>query len=192
VVAALAALGIGESVSPRKLASKVFQIAGLADVGEVQLVYKRGALPAAPLTVDPFLIGADEQARPDAGAISVLSLQALALSGTATLSQGSGALSCTLQVLADGGMPVPLRQFQLAVVAAVRGKPAATPNQPLQQVAQVSGSVSFVATDHAVASFPALTIAGLAGLDIASLELVVQAAAYPGMRAGSLHLTQVA
>ena len=192
VVAALAALGIGQSVSPRKLASKVFQVAGLADVGEVQLSFQRGAGPVLPMATDPFLIGADEQARPDEGAISVALLQALALTGTATLSQGSGALVCTLRVLGDDGAPVAFRQFQLAVLAAVRGKPAATPNQPLQQVAQVSGTVTFTAANQALASFSALSIPGLAGLDVASLEVVVQAAAYPGVRAGSLHLQQVA
>ena len=192
VVAALAALGIGESVSPRKLASRVFQIAGLADVGEVQLAYQRGTALAAALTTDPFLIGADEQARPDAGAIIVRPLQALAVLGTPTLSAGSGALVCSLQLLGDDNTPVLLRQFQLAVTATVRGKPAATPNQPLVQVGQVNGTLTFSATDHALGAFAALTIPGLAGLDAASLELVVQAAAYPGVHAGSMHLQQVA
>ncbi len=192
VVTALAALGIGESVSPRKLASKVFQVAGLADVGEVQLSSQRGAGPVLPLTTDPFLIGADEQARPDAGAINVALLQALAVSGSATLSKGSGALVCNLQVLGDDGAPVVFRQFQLAVVATVRGKPAATPEQALQRVAQVSGTVSFTGTDHALASFSAVNLPGLAGLHVDSLELAVQAAAYPGMHPANLHLLQVA
>ena len=194
VVAALAALGIGESVSPRKLASRVFQIAGLADVGEVQLSFQRPAGAVTPLVSDPFLIGADEQARPDDGAISVRGLLALAVMATPapTISTGSGALSCKLQVKADDGAPVVFRQFQMAVVAAVRGKPSATPNQPLQQVGQVSGTVTFTATDQAMANFPALVIPGLAGLEAGSLELVVTAAAYPGVAAGSIHLNQVA
>ena len=190
VVAALAALGIGESVSPRKLASRVFQIAGLADVGEVQLDYRRDTDPAVkPLDADPFLIGADEQARPDEGALVVLPLQALA-AGAATL-KADGTLSCTLRVLGDDGAPVTFRHFQLAVTASVRGRPAAAPNQPLQQVAQAGATVVFAATDQAVASFPSLSIPGLAGLDAATLEVLVQAAAYPGLRGGGTHLPQV-
>ena len=192
VVAALAGLGIGESVSPRKLASRVFQIAGLADVGEVQLVFQRPAGPLTPLVTDPFLIGADEQARPDEGAITVRSLQAIAVVATPTLSKGTGALVCGVKLIGDDGLAVRFRQFQLALSAAVRGKPSATPNQPLQQVGQVSGTVTFTATDQALASFAALAIPGLAGLDMATLELVVSAAAYPGVQAGSSHLNQIA
>ena len=49
VVSALGSLGIGEAVSARKLASLVFGIAGLADVGEAQLDYVRGGDPPAPV-----------------------------------------------------------------------------------------------------------------------------------------------
>ena len=190
VVAALAALGIGASVSPRKLASLVFQIAGLADVGDAQLDFLRAAGPAAPVTVDPFLIGADEQARPDEGAISVVALRTLVPSA-ATI-KVNGVMACTLRLLGDDGTPVALRQLQLAVLASVRGKPSATPNQPLQQVAQVSGTVVFAAADQALITLPPLAIPGLAGLDPATLEVLVQAAAYPGLRGGSTHLEQVA
>lgn len=190
VVAALGGLGIGEAVSARKLAALVFRVAGLADVGEVQLDYRRADdESASPVSADPFLIGADEQARPDEGAIKVLPLQTLA-AGAATLASGN-TLACTVKLLDDGGVPVLLRGFELALTASVRGKPAATPNQPLQQVAQTSGKVVFANADSASASFAAITIPGLAGLDASTLEVLVQAAAYPGIRGGSSPLQQV-
>lgn len=191
VVKALGALGIGEAVSARKLASLVFQIAGLADVGEAQLDFRRaGDAGTTPVTTDPFLIDPDEQARPDEGAIDVLPLQTVEASA-ATLAGGGHTLACTVKLLDDTGTPVPLRNFELALTASVRGKPTATPNQPLQQVAQTSGSVTFTNADNAVASFAPITIPGLAGLDAATLEVLIQAAAYPGIRAGATQLQQV-
>jgi uncharacterized phage protein gp47/JayE len=190
VVGALGKLGIGEAVSARKLASLVFQIAGLADVGEVQLAERRvGDAGATPVTTDPYIVGPDEQARPDAGAIQVTPLQALAVSA-ATLTGAGHTLACTVKLLDDAGAAVPLRSMHLALNASVRGKAAATPNQPLQQVAQTTGSVTFAGADGASASFDAITIPGLAGLDVATLEVLVQAAAYPGIKGGSTALAQ--
>jgi hypothetical protein len=190
VVSALSALGIGEPVSARKLASLAFRVTGLADVGEVQLNKRRpGDANATPITTDPYLISPDEQARPDEGAIAVVPLQSLSPS-VAKLA-GGATLTCTVKLLDDNGAPVPLRNFELALTASVRGKPSATPNQPLQQVGQTTGKVVFTNTDTASAQFAALTIPGLAGLDAATLEVLVQASAYPGMRGGSTPLQQI-
>jgi uncharacterized phage protein gp47/JayE len=189
VVSALKALGIGEPVSPRKIASLVFQIAGLADIGEVQLDYVRGSDAARPVEKDPFVIDAAEQARPDEGAIHVVPVQALAAS-SATLA-GDGTLSVTIRALSvsdDDRTSIRFRNLQLAVLATVRAKPAATPNQPLQQVAQVTGTATFTATDHASPLFPKVTISNLASLDAATIELGVQAAAYPGILPGTTKL----
>jgi len=189
VVKALSGLGIGEPVSMRKLASHVFQIAGLADVAEAQLNCQRLAAPLQPVAADPFLVGAGEQVRPDAGAITVKALKSLAASA-ATLTAGK-TLACQLGLRDEAAKPVPMRNFQLALTGVVRGKPSATPNQPLAQVAQVSGSVLFKAGAQGVASFDLVTVPGLATLDPASLELLVQAAAYPGLNAGSTGLKQL-
>jgi uncharacterized phage protein gp47/JayE len=190
VVKALGALGIGEAVSARKLVSLVFQIAGLADVGEAQLDFRRpGDAGTTPIATDPFLIDPDEQARPDDGAIRVVPLQALTASA-ATLA-GGRTISCTVKLLDDAGTPVVFRGLKLAITASVRGKPSATPNQPLQQVAQTSGSVTFANADSAVATLAPITIPGLSTLDAATLELLIQAAAYPGIRGGNTPLRQV-
>lgn len=188
VVDALAALGIGQAVSPRKLGSLVFRVAGLADIGEAQLDFQRLAAPLQPITSDPFLISPDEQARPDAGAINVVALQAL-LPSNAHLTGGT-ALTCTLSLRNDSNAPVAMRHFQLALRATLRGKPSATPNQPLQQLAQVSGTALFNGAATASATFDAVAIPGLATLDAATLELLVEAAAYPGMRGGATLLAQ--
>jgi hypothetical protein len=83
-----------------------------------------------------------------------------------------------------------MRHFQLALRATIRGKPAATPNQPLQQVDQVSGTALFSGAATASATFDAVSIPGLATLDAASLEVLIEAAAYPGMRGGATALVQ--
>jgi uncharacterized phage protein gp47/JayE len=187
VVKALSALGIGEPVSPRKLGSLAFQIAGLADVGEVQLNYVRGIDPAKPLTTDPFLLSAGEQARPDEGGLSVVPIHALAAS-TASLA-GDGTLGLTLGAKDDTGAAITFRSLQLSVLATVRAKPAAAPNQPLQQVGQVTGTVTFTSTDHATPTFPKIVIPNLASLDKASMEVSIQAAAYPGVLPGTCPLS---
>jgi hypothetical protein len=186
VVAALAALGIGDPVSPRKLASLVFQIAGLADVGEVQLDYVRGSDAAKPVDRDPFVLDAGEQARPDAGAIDVVPVHALAASAAALAANGT--LAVTVQALADDGTAIQFRNVQLAVLATIRAKPSATPNQPLQQVAQVTGTATFTAADHTAPAFPKLVIPNLASLDAATIEVTLQAAAYPGVLPGTTKL----
>ena len=188
VVAALAALGIGEPVSPRKLASLVFGVAGLTDVAEVQLDYFRPGDAVKPVDDDPFLIDADEQARPDQGAISVVPVRALVASNAHRAADGT--LSVTLKALGDDGAPIKFRALQLAVLATVRAKPTATPNQPLQQVAQVTGTATFTAADHASPSFDSkMNIPNLASLDAGTIELVIQAGAYPGIQPGTTHLT---
>ncbi|EXI78788.1 MAG: hypothetical protein AW10_02778 [Candidatus Accumulibacter appositus] len=186
LIAALAALGIGEPVSARKLAALSFRIAGLADMGEVQLDYLRGSDASQPVDQDPFVVDAGEQARPDDGAIDVQALHRLAASSAGLANDGT--LSLTLRVLNEDGGALRFRDFQLALLATVRARPTATPNQPLQQVAQVAGTVRFSNADAASPSFATLLIEQLASLDPASIELVVQAAAYPGIAPGTAAL----
>ncbi|WP_300333814.1 baseplate J/gp47 family protein [Accumulibacter sp.] len=186
VIAALKALAIGEAVSPRKLAALAFRIAGLADTGEVQLDYVRGSAAPAAVDRDPFVIDTGEQARPDEGALSVRSLHALHVS-TASLAV-DGRLTLSLRVTDDDGLALRFRNFQLALLATVRAKLASTPNQPLQQVAQVAGTVTLAAAEQATPVFATVLIANRASLDAASAEIVVQAAAYPGIVPASAHL----
>jgi len=186
VVNSLAALGIGEPVSARRLASLAFQIAGLADTAEVQLDFVRASDPAKPVVTDPFVLDTGEQARPDEGAIDVIPVHALAASGATRASDGT--LTVTLGAVDDTGSAIHFRSFQLALLATVRAKPTSTPNQPLQQVAQVVGGVTFSNADHATPTFPKIPIPNLASLDAASIEVSLQSAAYPGILPGTTHL----
>ena len=186
VVSALAALGIGDPVSARKLASLVFGIAGLADVAEAQLDYLRGSDPPAPVDKDPFVLKADEQARPDDGKIDVVPVRALTVSAASLAANGT--LSVTVQARDEANAPIRFRSLQLAVRATVRAKPKTAPNQPLGQVAEVVGTATFTNADQAAPAFPKLVIPGLADLDATTIEVVVDAAAYPGIQRGSAHL----
>jgi hypothetical protein len=183
VVSTLGALRIGEPVSARKLAAQVFQITGLADVAEVQLDSSSGGDPAQPVAVDPFVLDAGAQAFPDSGKIAVVPLQALAVS-EATLGP-DGALTLKLRALDDTGAAIHFRNLRLAVLATIRGKPTVTPNQPVQQVAQVAGTAMFQDAEEATPEFPDVSIPNLGNLDADSLEISLQAAAYPGITAGT-------
>ena len=107
VVSALGSLGIGEAVSARKLASLVFGIAGLADVAEAQLDYVRGSDPPAPVDKDPFVLKAEEQARPDDGKIDVVPV--LALAATAASLAADGTLAITVQARDEADKPIRFR-----------------------------------------------------------------------------------
>ena len=119
--------------------------------------------------------------------LEVVALHALDASAASLATDGS--LSLSLRILDDDGKPVHFRRLELALLATVRAKPATTPNQPLQQVAQVAGTISFTAAEQAAPSFAKLVIANLASLDASSIELMVQATAYPGMVAAKTRLT---
>jgi len=186
VIAALGALAIGEPVSPRKLAALAFQIAGIADVGEIQLDYVRGSDAPKPVTTDPFVLASGEQARPDKTGIQVVPVHALSMSA-ATLA-ANGTLAATVSALDDTNAAITFRGFQLAVLATIRARPSAAPNQPLQQVAQVAGTVTFTGVDHATPVFPTVVVPGLASLDATSIEVSIQAAAFPGILAGTAKL----
>lgn len=186
VVAQLAALAIGEPVSARKLASQIFQVAGLADVAEIQLKYVRGEDPPAAIVSDPFMIDSGEQARADEAAINVVPVQSLVVSA-ATLA-ADGTLTTTVNPQDDSGGNITFKNFELAVLATIRGKLSATPNQPLQQVAQVVGNVTFSSSDSGTPVFPTVSIANLDALDKSSMEISIQAAAYPGIESGTLKL----
>jgi len=187
VVSALGLLGIGEAVSARKLASLVFGIAGLADVAEAQLDYVRGSDPPAPVDKDPFVLKAEEQARPDDGKIDVVPV--LALAATAASLAADGTLAIAVQARDEADKPIRFRSAQIAVRATVRAKPKTAPNQPLHQVAEAVGTATFTNSDNAAPAFPKVTVPGLADLDATSIEVVIEAAAYPGIQRSSLHLT---
>ena len=152
VVSALGSLDIQEAVSVRKLASLVFGIAGLADVAEAQLDYVRGSDPPAPVDKDPFVLKAEEQARPDDGKIDVVPV--LALAATAASLAADGTLAITVQARDEAGKPIRFRGVQIAVRVTVRAKPKTAPNQPLQQVAEAVGTATFTNSDSAAPAFP--------------------------------------
>jgi len=186
VVSALGGLGIGDPVSPRKLASMVFQIGGLADVAEMQLNYARESAPAVAIVDDPLLLGPGEQAHPDEGAISVFPVHALK-SSNANLG-ADGTIKVTMSAVGEDGNSIQFRNFQLSILGIIRARPLATPNSPLQQVKQVTGTVAFKSSDHAVPSFEKADIPNLASLDPDTMELSIQAAAYPGILPGTTQL----
>ncbi|MFM2119493.1 MAG: hypothetical protein RL722_961 [Pseudomonadota bacterium] len=193
VLADLSSQAIGQSVSPRKIASRAFQVPGLADVAEVQLDYVRSnpPTPLTPLTGDPFLVGADEHARPDKDAIHIVVLGDLQLVAPIRLSRSSGSLSCSLRLLDDQGAPVRFRQLSLSLTASVLGRPANAPSQEPGQIVQLSGSLTLTGTDTAAAVFTPLAAelrTKLDGLAADQTRLLVQVPAYPGLQGASAAL----
>jgi hypothetical protein len=153
VVKALSGLGIGEPVSMRKLASHVFQIAGLADVAEAQLNCQRLAAPLQTVAADPFLVGAGEQVRPDAGAITVKALKSLAASaatltaGPATPATSAGAAPATATAAPlVGGAAYAKQVFaaKVLLVYVVEQSHQVYPFVALKNVDAAAGGIAFV------------------------------------------------
>lgn len=187
VVEQLAALSIGQPLSARKLSAEVFQVAGLADVAEIQLQFARGQDAPADIDNDPFVMNSGEHARADEAAIQIVPVQEWLVNSASLAADQS--LNTNVSLRDNNGANIHFKNFELAVLATIRAKPTATPNQPLQQVAQVVGNLVFSNSDAGVPVFPTISIPNLDALDKPSMRVTIVAAAYPSVAAGSAALT---
>lgn len=166
VVAALAALDIGEPLSTRRLAALAYDVPGLVEVAETALTYRRPDGGTGPVG-DTFLAGPTDVVRP--GEITVVLLGAL----TVTVARPD---QLTLAILSRAGVRAPLTTFALDLSITFSAVPASTPDRPPVPVGRVVRRVAFPA--GTVALLPAdYTLDGY----LRRLTITVAAAAYPGL-----------
>ena len=177
VVAAIRALGIGESLSVRRLNALAYQVDGLADVAEATLTV--AGTPVA----DPYVVDGAKLIRPDEAGLKAVLLHGFTVAG---VTRNGGGNDVALQLVDAGGTPVSFAVYALDLAVELRANLLRTPDQPPERVGQFTRRIMFTAADTAT-----LTItAGDAPLfrptdhqpDVAA---VITAAAYPALAGGT-------
>ena len=134
VSAAIASLHIGDPLQVKRLNALAFDVRGLAEVAEAQLIAHKPqpSSPGVPVTTDPLLASGTELIRPRQGAIVAVMLAKLAVTGRTKATAGVYVLNVQVQD-AQGNAPV-FRNFALDVHVTARATLIETPTQAPQRV----------------------------------------------------------
>jgi uncharacterized phage protein gp47/JayE len=185
------ALAIGQGLSLRRLSALAYAVNGLAEVAEVQLVYRK-ADPANPgetlsgMVVDPFLPAATELVRPDAANLAVSVLSRLAAARRA----GTQA-EVEVSLLDSAGQPAHFGNFAVDLSVTLRARLANAPEQPPEVVGRFTRTATFVDSSHSTLSIsqadaPQLRTGGADAHDItAPIQVTVSLAAFAGIQGAS-------
>lgn len=185
VVTAIEELVIGESLSMRRLSALVYQTAGLADVAEVQLRFKKAdtATPGQFIegsVTDPFLIEATELIRPDASRLNVVLLTALHISGTRK--EGANHV-IDVQLLDSQGTASTFDALEIDVTVTIKASLTAAPDQPSKRIDQFTSTVLFTGASIGTLVIRPADTTGFRPADHDPLvEVVLSASAYPGLQ----------
>ena len=194
VLAALKAIGAGQSLSLRKLGALAYNVGGLADVVEFQLQTQRQDPTATtppdpqPIASDPFPVARGELITVDEAMLQVRVLTALKVTG----SGGTPAenFTITAQILDQNGAAATLNAFSLAVDVTLRAQPKDGSVDARETIASLSKMLSF--SNSANGTF-SITKADLerynANVDAPGVDVVVAPSAYPGLRSDEAKTT---
>ena len=185
VIAAVNALGIGEALSVRRLNALVYEVNGLAEVAEAQLVSsKRTPDNPAGVVTDPYLIEQTELLRPDTAALNVALL--VALRGTNATASGLPH-DIDIQVLGAAAQEIGFVDFSLDISVALTARSLTAPDQPPRQIGGLQRRIEFhnQPTFRLTLTKEHITIpdALLADMDLTQVNVIIRAAAFAGLRA---------
>jgi uncharacterized phage protein gp47/JayE len=191
---AIAALGIGEPLSVRRLNALVYTIPGLVEVAAARLRYRKDdpTRPGESLegdVPDPFLIAQTEVVRPDPTTLTAVLLRELRVAAT----RGAGrAFEIDLQLVDDAEEPATLADFALDLSVALRARLLATPDQPPQHIGGFTRQVAFTGAPTAMLPIQPADLDGFrAGEHDPEVEVLIGVPAYPGLN-GALTTIQLA
>ena len=185
VIAAVKALGIGEALSVRRLNALVYEVNGLAEVAEAQLISsKRTPDNPAGVVTDPYLIEQTELLRPDTAALNVALLVAL----KATDATASGLPhDIDIRVSDAAAHEIGFVDFSLDITLALTAKSLTAPDQPPRQIGGLQRKIEFhnqpvfrlTLTKEHITVPDAL----LADMDLTQVNVIIRAAAFSGLNA---------
>ena len=184
VVAALAALGIGEALSVRRLNALVYDVDGLADVAEAQLVSTKRP-PGNPdgTVTDPYVIERTELLRPDAGQIQVVVLASLNATD-ATVRGLPHAID--LQLFDTNARPVRFDRFAIDLQVTLTARSLTAPDQPPRSIGGTPQRLEFTAqsTSRLTLIREHITLPDplLADVDLTRVNVIIRAGAFPGLK----------
>ena len=171
----------------RRVNALAFGVPGLADVAEAQLHYQKedpdrpGETLSGDVT-DPFLIAQTEVVRPDGAALRAVLLRGWRVPGSPR-AIGGGSFEVDLELVDATGAAVTFADLALDLDVTLRARLLAAPDQPPQRIGSFTRQVRF--DDASVATLtigPADTAGFRAGEHDPAVEVLVSAAAYPGLQ----------
>ena len=176
VIAAVEALSVGEPLSVRRLASRVFEINALADVAEAQL--RKAGDPAGVPYEDTLLVDKTQLLRPDADNLFVALVQAIAVSRAR---KSGGNYNLTVQLQDQSGAAIEFGNYSIDVNVTLRA--TSTKGAGAERLANFTRRLTF-----SQSSTTTLTITrdeDLAGFrpddHEQNVEVVIASAAYAGI-----------
>jgi uncharacterized phage protein gp47/JayE len=184
----LEALAIGAPVAIRRLNSLVFQVPGLADVAEAQLLSHKPAAssPGVNIASDPLILTASEMARPKKGEIKVVALAKIVAATRTTVTPGT-TYSINLQIQSDQGSPAAFRSFKVDIQVTARTKLLEQPTQPPVRVGLFVKSVTFTSATAPLTFTVATDLPDFrAANHDHNVTFTLAAAAYPALQSGSI------
>lgn len=184
-------LAIGQPLVLKRLIALVYPIAGLADVAELQLDWRKPdpERPGETLTgrvTDPLLPTASELVRPDRNALSAVMLAAVRAPAHRTKVAGK-TYEVDVNLLAAGDLPVTFRAHSIEMRVVARATLKSNPTQPQEQVGVFVKTATFSDSDTATLTIDvdgdlkAYRPADHAG----TVEFTLSAAAYPILSAAT-------
>lgn len=187
-------LQIGQALSLRKLQALAFDIAGLADMAEAQLLAHKPlpSSPGVPVTGATLLAAGNEMIRADPADLRAVTLARVA--AVANRKLGAGRYRIELQLQDGTGNAVSFNALSLDVYVAAR---AQLLNNPTEAPVRVGGFARTVAFSGAASVNLDITVAtDLPGFIVAEhvpeVQFTVSAAAYPGLKSATRTVNVVA
>ncbi|MGF1522303.1 MAG: baseplate J/gp47 family protein [Leptolyngbyaceae cyanobacterium] len=184
---AITALGIGESLSIRRLRAQVVNVPGLAEVAEVQLQRDPPAPGGDTSSADAFMVASNELLQADPEQLQVRLLRELQVTST----QRDGAPTIDLQIIDETGSVVRFTAFTLDVGGVLRGFLRANPTAPPERISSLAAALSFSDSDT-VSLRPQVDInETFRDRYTADVEINLNAALYPGLRPATTRIVAI-
>lgn len=185
VVESLDALDIAEPLSVRRLAALVYPVAGLADVAEARLSFRKDdpSDPGSELTgpvSDPFLVDGTELTRPAADLEAKL-LDRLEAMAARTVAAG---FEIDLRLFDEAGAAADFAGFELDLAVRLKARSQSAVDRPPAVFATLGKTVTFAGTGPVVVSLATAEITGFDPVEHQpEITVEIAAPAWPGIAA---------
>ncbi|HNB44624.1 MAG TPA: baseplate J/gp47 family protein [Burkholderiaceae bacterium] len=192
--AVIDALAIGQPLALRRLQALAFQLPGLADMAEAQLLQHQPlpSSPGTPVTGDTLIVGGQQMVRADPTELSALTLAKVVAASHQKL--GHGQYRVTLQLHDGSGQPVAFGNFALDIAVAARAALQSNPTEQPVRVGAFTRKVTFSAGDSAALHIAVATdLPGFGPAEhVHEVQFSFAAGAYPGLKAAARGVDVVA
>ncbi|MFQ5632538.1 MAG: baseplate J/gp47 family protein, partial [bacterium] len=139
VIETIAALAIGQPLAIRRLSALAYEVGGLAEVAEADLKATRDE-QVEKIISDPFTVQKTELLKPAKDALKVVLLKGLRVANSGIDNDKN---IFDLQLLDTSGTAVKFADFTLKLDVFVKARLTVAPDQPAQQIGQLSSELIF-------------------------------------------------